>query len=208
MTVYAYLRVSSEDQSCENQKQGILNFCKYKGFELDKEVRDEGISGKVSYRNRKLGTLVKKLKQNDILVVSELSRLSRSMTDTFELIKLLNDKQIDVYCVKENLKIGSDALGLMIVSVFAFASEIERQRISERTKECLKRLKNDGKHLGRPFGFSYCFLNEFKEDIVKDIENGLNKTQIAKKYKCSWSTVDRFFKENNLKIIRSKNDSK
>lgn len=198
MTVYIYLRVSSDDQSCENQKQGILKFCEYKGFKINKEIREEGVSGKISYKQRKLGKLIKQLKKGDILIVSELSRLSREMTDCFEITKILNDKQVEVYCVKENLKIGNDALGLMIMSVFAFSAQIERERISERTREALQKRKNEGVKLGRKQGYSHCFLDAFKDDILQDLNSGLNKSQIAKKYNCTWSTLHRWIDKNNL----------
>ena len=123
--IYAYYRVSTDEQDYENQKSGVVRYCEYKGLEIDKEVVEEGVSGKIEYKKRKLGRLIKKLKSGDLLIVSELSRLSRSMTDTFDMVKVLKDKGVNIYCVKENMEINDSALGLMIMSVFAFSAQIK-----------------------------------------------------------------------------------
>ena len=125
--IYAYYRVSTDEQDYENQKSGVVRYCEYKGLEIDKEVVEEGVSGKIEYKKRKLGKLIKELKSGDLLIVSELSRLSRSMTDTFDMVKVLKDKGVNIYCVKENMEINDSALGLMIMSVFAFSAQIERK---------------------------------------------------------------------------------
>lgn len=198
MTVYAYYRVSTDHQDYENQKSGVIRYCNYKDIVIEKEVLEENVSGKVDFKKRKLGKLVKDLKEGDLLIVSELSRLSRSMTDTFELVKILKSKGVNIYCVKENMEINDTALGLMVMSVFAFSAQIERERISERTKEALARKKAEGIHLGRPFGSTYRVL---KFDEVSELANaGLNKTQIASLFNCDRNTVHRFCRENNIDV--------
>ena len=103
--IYAYLRVSTDEQDVANQKDGIIRYCEYQNIEVNKFIEEEGISGKIDYKKRKLGKLIKELKKGDMLIVSEISRLSRSMMDTFEMMKILTQKEVEVYCVKENMKI-------------------------------------------------------------------------------------------------------
>ena len=137
-----------------------------------------GISGTINFKKRNLGKLIKILSEDDLVIVSELSRLSRSMVDMYALAKIFADKKVKVYCIKENLEIGNTALGLMIMTVFAFSAQIERERISERTKEALAKRKADGMKLGRPKGSKNSFyklindeeLNESMNQVKKDIE--------------------------------------
>lgn len=201
MTVYAYYRVSTDKQDYENQKSGVVRYCEYKNLTIDKEVTEENVSGKIEFKKRKLGKLIKELQEGDLLIVSELSRLSRSMIDTFEMVKILKAKGVNVYCVKENMEINDSALGLMVMSVFAFSAQIERERISERTREALARKKEEGVHLGRPFGSksAYLKLDENKDHIFKLAASGVSKTQIARIFEVDRSTIRRFLHrgENN-----------
>lgn len=196
MTVYSYLRVSTEEQDYEKQQYGILQYCKYKGITVDKEYIDDGISGTIDFQKRELGKLIEVLKKDDEIIVSELSRISRSMIDINTLAKIFVDKGVKVFCIKENLEIGDTAIGLMVMNVFAFSAQIERERISERTKEALAKLKSDGIHLGRPFGFSYQKLVKHKKKIKKLLDKKVSKTEISKLMNCSWPTLQRFIKEN------------
>ena len=141
MKVYAYLRVSTEKQDFQQQLNIINNYLKLKNLSIDEYVEDEGVSGGVSYKNRNLYSLIKKMKHGDVLVVSEISRLGRSMSD---LNKLVNDEMktkklrliivgmgLDLDCT--NLK----AIDEMILFAFSFASQIEKELIQERTKNAL-----------------------------------------------------------------------
>ena len=196
--IYAYYRVSTDEQDYENQKSGVVRYCEYKGIEIDKEVVEEGVSGKIDYKKRKLGDLIKKLKDGDLLIVSELSRLSRSMTDTFEMVKVLKDKGVNVYCVKENMEINNTALGLMIMSVFAFSAQIERERISQRTKEALARKKAEGVHIGRKPG-SQNKLNKLDKDdylIGACVMQGMSIYQMARKFNVGWATMRKYVRKN------------
>ena len=198
--IYAYLRVSTDEQDVANQKDGIIRYCEYQNIEVNKFIEEEGISGKIDYKKRKLGKLIKELKKGDMLIVSEISRLSRSMMDTFEMMKILTQKEVEVYCVKENMKIDNSALGLMIMSVFAFSAQIERERISERTKEALARLKAQGKKLGRAAGTHNASnkLDKEKNFIALMLMKGCSKSYIARKVGATWGTVSRYIKKENL----------
>jgi DNA invertase Pin-like site-specific DNA recombinase len=194
--IYAYLRVSREEQDYRSQKIGIDRYCEYKGIKIDREVVEEGVSGKVSYKKRKLNEIIKKSKKGDTIIVAELSRLSREMTDCFEMAKILTDKGVGVYCIKENLEINNTALGLMVMSLFAFSAQIERERIVERTKEGMERAKREGKKLGRPFGFTYSRLNI--DEVKMYLDGGMKKSDIARTLGCKWLTLHRFMKKVGL----------
>lgn len=195
--IYAYYRVSTDEQDYENQKSGVVRYCEYKGLEIDKEVVEEGVSGKIEYKKRKLGKLIKELKSGDLLIVSELSRLSRSMTDTFDMVKVLKDKGVNIYCVKENMEINDSALGLMIMSVFAFSAQIERERISQRTKEALAKKKAEGVHLGRPYGSRNKISKIDKDDYLVGVMvmQGVNFSEMARRIGVDRNTLRRYVKE-------------
>lgn len=196
--IYAYYRVSTDEQDFENQKSGVVRYCEYKGLTINKEIVEEGVSGKIDYKKRKLGKLVKELKDGDLLIVSELSRLSRSMTDTFEMVKVLKNKGVNIYCVKENMEINDSALGLMIMSVFAFSAQIERERISQRTKEALARKKAEGVHIGRKPG-SQNKLNKLDKDdylIGACVLQGMSVYQMARKFNVGWGTMRKYVRKN------------
>lgn len=195
--IYAYYRVSTDEQDYENQKSGVVKYCEYKGLEIDKEVIEEGVSGKIEYKKRKLGKLIKELKSGDLLIVSELSRLSRSMTDTFDMVKVLKDKGVNIYCVKENMEINDSALGLMIMSVFAFSAQIERERISQRTKEALAKKKAEGVHIGRPYGSRNKISKIDKDDYLVGVMvmQGVNFSEMARRIGVDRNTLRRYVKE-------------
>lgn len=199
MTVYAYYRVSTDMQDYENQKSGVVAYCKRQGFNIDKEVKDEGVSGKVDVYKRNLGKLIKRAKKDDIIIVSEISRLGRDLLMVLNTAKTLYEKGVKIYCVKENIHLDGSIMAKVFVTVFGLISEIERYFIAERTKEALARKKAAGVHLGRPYGFSYRFLDAFVDDIREMRNKGMSKSEIASQLKCTWTTLHRFLNEKGIK---------
>jgi len=156
--IYGYLRVSTSHQDCENQKIGINNLAAKKGFEVNKWIYDSGVSGMKDYKARKLGRAFKKMKSGDIILASEISRLSRSMFVLFEILKFLTDSQIALYTVKDNYSLDGTIQSKVLAFGLGLAAEIERDMISKRTKEALENARAKGKRLGRPKG-TLKFLN-------------------------------------------------
>lgn len=167
---YAYVRFSTEKQDEVQQMQAISEFAAQRGLEIDVFSKDEGVSGGVSYRDRNLYGMVEKMKQGDTLIVSEISRLGRSMSD---LNKLINDelkpKKIRLIVIKMGLDMDCanlKAVDEMIFFALSFAAQIEKEMIQQRTqsaidarKEILKReggfFSKTGRwttHLGGPKG--------------------------------------------------------
>ena len=150
--VYAYLRVSTDSQNLMQQQNAINEYIKYKGLTITDVVTDEGVSGGVSYKDRHLYNLIQSLNEGDVIVVSEISRLGRSMSD---LNKLVNEERkprkirliiitmgLDLDC--SNLK----AIDEMILFAFSFSAQVEKEMIQERTRNALearkKKIVNEG----------------------------------------------------------------
>lgn len=193
--IYGYTRVSTELQNTENQKHEIQTFAKSQKIKVDKWV-DEVISSRKSLKERQLGKLLKHLKKGDILIASELSRLGRNLLEVMGILQSCLEKDCQIWTLKENYKLGADIQSKVLAFVFSLAAEIERQLISQRTKESLKRIKDEGKHLGRPFGFNYNKLDTKKDKIKELLEKQVSKAEIARLLNCSWLTLHRYIQKS------------
>ena len=131
----AYLRVSTDEQDIENQRLEIESYAEIKGFEIDEWITVE-ISSRKNYRERKIEELINGLKRGDRLIVSELSRLARSMREIHNLIYEIAKKKVELHIIKQNLitKDSEDMATNIYINSFAMAAEIERDLISQRTK--------------------------------------------------------------------------
>ena len=192
---YAYIRVSTDHQHVENQKHEINIFAQKKDIQINKWV-DETISSRKPLQERKLGKLLKKLKKGDILIATELSRLGRNLLEVMGILQKCLEKDCQIWTLKENYRLGADIQSKVLAFAFSLASEIERQLISERTKNSLQRLKDEGKHLGRPYGFSYKKLQKRHDKIKELLDKGVSKAEIARLMNCSWITLHRYMKNS------------
>ncbi len=147
----AYVRVSTDKQELDNQKLEIERYAKANNLEIDKFFEIE-ISSRKNLRERKIEELIKSLKRGDKLIVSELSRLARSMRQTHNICHGISMKKAELHVIKQNfvIKNGGDMATKIYVNAFAMAAEIERDLISQRTKNGLARVKAEGKKLGNP----------------------------------------------------------
>ena len=193
--IYGYTRVSTDQQNTENQKHEILTFAESNKITINKWV-NEVISSRKSLKERRLGKLLKHLKKGDILIATELSRLGRNLFEVMGILQNCLEQDCQIWTLKENYKLGADIQSKVLAFAFSLAAEIERQLISQRTKESLKRLKDEGKHLGRPKGFTYKKLDEKKTKIKELLSKGISKAEISRLIGCSWITLHRYIKEN------------
>ena len=195
-----YLRVSTSDQTNEKFKNSILYFANSKGF-TSVEFLEEVISGKVNWRKRKIGGLIDEMGEGDRLLVPELSRLGRSTLEVLEILKTARDKGISVYDAKGNLELNGDSMQSKVIStMFALFAELERDFISQRTKEALRAKKAAGVKLGRPKGPGKSRLDPHKEEIVALLKTGVPKTKIAGKYNVKTSTLYNWLKKNSILV--------
>lgn len=194
---YGYLRVSTDTQDEENQKSGILRWLDYMQYKVDEWVIEHGVSGKKDYEKRLLGNLMKKLKQDDWLIVSEFTRLSRETFQMYEICKTLVDKGVHVFSVKDNQVLDLSADGKFRLAMYAYFAEKERERCSERTRETLARKKAQGVKIGRPFGTAgkMLMLSNTKDYIRTLIDGGYSVKQIADRMGCCSHTISDFLKK-------------
>lgn len=194
MTTYAYLRVSTLEQNTEKNKLDVLKFANTKKLG-NVDFVEEQISGKANFKNRQLGALLEKMKKNDVLIVPELSRIARSITQIFEVIDITKQKGITLYSIKEDFSNNDKSItSTVTTTVFALVAQIERDLISLRTKEALQSKKAQGIKLGRPKGKGKSKLDKYKDEILKLIELKVPKTIIARQYNTSKVNLHRFLK--------------
>lgn len=149
--IYGYIRVSSDKQTVENQRFEIEKFCNKNSLEVNQWI-EETMSGTLKVEKRKLGKLLKKMKKEDILICSELSRLGRNLLMIMGVLNECMNRDILVWTIKDNYRLGSDINSKVLAFAFGLSAEIERNLISQRTKEALARKKAEGVILGRPKG--------------------------------------------------------
>jgi len=195
---YAYIRVSTDKQDLENQRYSILEYANKKKLG-NVEFVEESVSGKVSWKNRKLKGLIGQLRKGDNLIVAELSRLGRSMLEIMELLNILLSKGVNVYVVKGNYELKDDIQSKVLAFAFSLASEIERELISQRTKEALARVRAEGKKIGRPKGSYSSKLDEKREYIEELLNKGVSIASIAKILGVHYQTMRNYIKRRKLK---------
>ena len=197
--IYGYIRVSTDKQNVENQRFEIENYCKERGMIVGSWI-EETISGTKHIDQRKLGKLLNKLKKDDILICAELSRLGRNMFMIMSILNYCMEREIKVWTIKDNYRLGDDLTSKVLAFAFGLSAEIERNLISQRTKEALVKKKAEGIVLGRPKGrkSSYYKLSG-KDNMIKELlSKHIPKIQIAKILNVHRNTLDKYIKENNL----------
>ena len=193
--VYGYIRVSTDKQTVENQRFEIETFCNRHSIAVDKWI-EETISGTKDYTKRALGKVLKKLKKDDLIICSEISRLGRSLFMIMDILNFCMSKECRVWTIKDNYRLGDDIQSKVLAFAFGLSAEIERNLISQRTKEALERIKTSGKKLGRPSGAKNKSLNKTcttKHDlIIEHRQKGVSIPSIAKKIHVSKGTLYRY----------------
>ena len=193
-----YLRVSTIDQDVEKNKTDILKLANAK--DLGKvHFIEERISGKVPWRKRKISTILDECRNSDNIVVSELSRLGRSMLECMEILSIASNKGINIYAVKGNWHLDHTIQSKIIAMAFSMASEIERDLISHRTKEALRAKKDKGIKLGRPKGPGKSKLDKFRPEIEALLVNGSTQKFIANRYGTTEANLSNWIKKRGIK---------
>ena len=193
---YGYIRVSSDKQTVENQRFEIINFCEKNELKIDGWI-EETVSGTKSYDKRELGTLLEKVTVGDLIVCSELSRLGRNLFMIMEILNQCMTKECRVWTIKDGYRLGDDIQSKVLAFAFGLSAEIERNLISQRTREALARKKAEGVILGRPKGRKSSHVKlSGKEEIIKDLrEHGVPINEIARIYKVNRNTVSKFIRD-------------
>lgn len=197
--VFGYLRVSTMSQDLEKNKADILTYANdHKLGNVD--FIEEVVSGKVSWKRRRIKEVIDWLDKDDWIIVAELSRLGRSMLEIMEIISEAKQKGINIHAIKNSWTLNGSIESKILLMVFAMASEIERDLISSRTKEALRVRKEAGVRLGRPKGPGKSKLDPNKDEIIALLRTGVPKKLVAKKYGTAIVNLYNWIIKNNLDV--------
>lgn len=202
--IYGYIRVSTDKQTVENQRYEINRFCERQNITIGTWL-EETISGTKEPEKRKLGKLLAGLQKGDILICAELSRLGRSLMMIMEILNQCLKREVQVWTIKDNYRLGADISSKVLAFAFALTAEIERNLVSQRTKEALARKRAEGVVLGRPKGSksSRVKLTGREEEIIRLLQRGWSKSRIAKRMKVHRITLGNFIRVSLLDEPRS-----
>lgn len=207
--IYAYIRVSTEMQTYSSQEFEIKNYCESHNILIDKWV-SESVSGTISIEKRTLGRMIRKMEKGDMLICTEISRLGRNMLMIMSILNLCSSKGISIHTIKDNFDLSDNINSKIIAFAFALAAEIERNLISQRTKEALAVKKLNGIKLGRPVGSSRKRVTVCKdmEKIIGLIENNnMTLKQISKQYGIHRNTLRKYlniYRDETLNLAKTK----
>ena len=182
---FAYCRVSTADQSCENQIHEI----QAAGFHVDpRRVILETVSGSTSaFERQGFRNLFDRLEWDDVLIVTKLDRLGRNAMDVRATVERLAEMQVRVHCLALGGADLTSAAGKMTMAVIAAVAEFERDLLIERTHAGLARAKTQGKKLGRPNSLT----SEQQESVRLQRKQGISLGLLAKQFGVSRSAIQR-----------------
>ena len=201
MTIFVYLRVSTDSQDTQNQQYGILEYCQQQGITPD-TVQEDTASGRLDWRTRKIGQLLSVAGKGDAILVSEVSRLARSTLQVLEILKMAAERGVSLVIVKNGLRFDNSMQSKITATILGLAAEIERDFISMRTREALAKRKATGKQLGRPQGaLAKCYkLDDKYSEIERYRKLGINSSAIAKLVGVSRPTLRLWLERNHLAV--------
>lgn len=202
--IYGYIRVSTDRQTVENQRYEINRFCEKEGIIIEKWI-EETVSGTVKVENRLLGKLLRKMKKDDVIIASELSRLGRSLLMIMSILNQCMQTEVQVWTIKDNFRLGADISSKVLAFAFGLSAEIERNLISQRTKEALQRRKSEGVILGRRLGSKSekTKLTGNEEKIRKLLKSKVSISAISRMLKVDRLTVASFVSRHNLRSAKT-----
>lgn len=201
--VLGYVRISTNHQDLQNQKNAIYEYAKQNKLLIAEFIEVQSSSRK-NQSDRKLDEVFEKLNEKDILIISELSRLGRSVSEVVSLVNNLIDKKVRLVCIKENidLKEKQTIQSKVMITMFSLFAELERDLISQRTKEALETKRANGVKLGRPKGPGKSRLDPKKEEIQRLLNKDIPVASIAKLIDAKYFTVFRYIKRKKLRKVK------
>ena len=194
-----YIRVSTDHQTTEKQRFEIKKFCEKEGITIDTWI-EETISATKDLKKRKLGKLIRNIQNDDLIIASELSRLGRNLLQIMSILHHCMDQGARIWTIKDNYRLGSDITSKVLAFAFGLSAEIERNLISQRTKEALARVKAEGKRIGRPVGSRNNWkLSGREQYIEKKLSVGDSRNQIARRLRVHRDTLSKFIEVKGIK---------
>lgn len=195
----SYLRVSTDSQDTEKNKKDVRAYANKKDFGKV-EFIEEKISGKVSWKERRIKQVIDNLQKGDRLILPELSRLGRSTLEIMEILSIAKEKEISIYDIKNGWELNGSLQSEVMAFCFSIAARIERDLLVSRTKEGRERAMARGVKFGRPKGPGKSKLDPHTEEIIALLKTGTRQNYIAKKYKVTPATVTNWLKKNKIVI--------
>ena len=191
--IFAYIRVSTDDQTVKNQKDMIERA----GYRVDKWLADEGVSGTIDWTKREINVAIEEASEGDTIIVAELSRLGRSLKQILEIVELCQKKKVNIIMIREGIQTNNDSpVNKLLLSILGSLAEMERNLISQRTKDALALKKKNGVVLGRPVGrttpVKKMKLYPKKEQIIVWHKDGVSYTEIGRRLGVHRVTVSNF----------------
>ena len=201
---YGYIRVSTDKQTVDNQRFEIERFCSKNDQRVEHWI-EETISGTKSPEKRLLGSLLAEVRAGDLIICSELSRLGRSLFMIMSILNHLMLRDVRIWTIKDNYRLGDNIQSKVLAFAFGLSAEIERELISQRTKEALARKRSEGMVLGRPSGrkSSHVKLSGREQEIKALFNRKFSKSAIGRIYGVNRMTVDAFLKEHMHDLTQS-----
>ncbi|MFT5115588.1 MAG: DNA invertase Pin-like site-specific DNA recombinase [Parasphingorhabdus sp.] len=197
-----YLRVSTVGQDVQKNKADILSLANQKNLGQVLFV-EETASGRISWKKRKIADVMEAANTGDSIIVSELSRLGRSMLECMEILSIALERKINIYAIKGNWQLDQSIQSKIVAMAFSMAAEIERDLISQRTKEALRARKAAGLPLGRPKGPGKSKLDPFRVEIEALLANGSTQKFIATRYKTTEANLHNWMQKRNILNTRN-----
>lgn len=195
--IYGYIRVSTDTQTVENQKMAIREYAK--SHRLHHIIwTAETISGTKQPEKRKLGEILRNAQEGDTIIITELSRLGRSLMMILDVLQSLLEKGVKVIAIKEGYELGDNIQSKVLAFAFGLSAELERTLLSERTKLGLERARKQGKRIGRQFGEKphHYKLTPYRARIKRYIKEGRTINSMAEEFHVSWLTMKNFVTVN------------
>ncbi len=192
---YGYVRVSTDKQTCQNQILAIKTYCTTHNITRVQFI-SENISGTKSPIKRKLGNLLNSVSSGDTIIITELSRLGRSLMMILDTLQFLLDKGVRVIAIKEGYELGDNIQSKVLAFAFGLSAELERTLISERTRTGLERARSEGKQIGRRKGQKpkKYKLSGKESYIMWERHKGKSKRSLAIELGVTWTTLNNFMK--------------
>jgi DNA invertase Pin-like site-specific DNA recombinase len=197
--IYGYIRVSSDKQTGDNQRQEILTFAAEVGLSVDRFI-EEKVGGAKSLSSRKLGQLLAAMQEGDTLLVTEVSRLGRSIMEVMSILHTLMGRRAKVLTTNDRYEFGNNITSQVVAFALSLSAEMESAMISQRTREALARKKSEGKQLGRPKGSrSRETKLTGKDAIIQDyLQRHIPQTVMARLLDVNRLTLRNYIKTRNL----------
>lgn len=201
--IYGYLRVSSDEQDVNSQKQGVVKFAEEHNMPIDKFITDEGVSGGKAPDKRNLGPLLKLINEGDVIICSEISRLGRDLYMVMDILHFCMERKAVIYTVKDKFVLGDDIQSKVLAFAFGLSAEIERQMIRQRTKEGLRLRVKMGVLVGRPLGISVeeplALDEKQKALLIEQYKWGVPERRLAENFNVDRNTIARWLHRWGIK---------